>query len=241
MASAAASASLEKGLGQRSSASELLDRGVLKQGGVANSKVGAAKMLEEKMLKLALEKKLGETLRSGGPPQKIAESLEEGLAKRSTAAELKGKGVLKPVDGSIGGAAAALSKAQTADSLAKGIVQRSSASDLMGKGVLKPEGIGIDGSVASTAAALEKARLGDKMNKKIGSRASVFELLDKGVLRAEDADEAKEEAKEAVAGKLKKQLRRPSMAEGDAAVAAAAEEASRPAWAPPPASAAAAE
>ena len=65
MASAAASASLEKGLGQRSSASELLDRGVLKQGGVANSKVGAAKMLEEKMLKLTLEKKLGDDLRSG--------------------------------------------------------------------------------------------------------------------------------------------------------------------------------
>lgn len=213
---------LEKGLAKRASAKELKDRGVLKGDGVAGSLASAATVLEEKMLKQALEKKLGEELRPGGPTQKVAESLEAALERRASAAELKDKGVLKPVDGSLAAAAVALEKAQASDALDKAIKKRESSAALLDRGVLKPEGV--DGSIASTAAALEKARTHDKMNKKIASRASIADLEGKGVLKAEDAEETKEAQKEEVTEKLKTQLRRPSMVEADAAVAAAEEE-----------------
>ena len=119
-------------------------------------------------------------------------------------------------------AAVALEKAQASDALDKAIKKRESSAVLLDRGVLKPEGV--DGSIASTAAALEKARTHDKMNKKIASRASIADLEGKGVLKAEDAEETKEAQKEEVTEKLKTQLRRPSMVEADAAVAAAEEE-----------------
>ena len=213
---------LEKGLAKRASAAELKDRGVLKGDGVAGSLASAATVLEEKMLKQSLEKKLGEDLRPGGPTQKVAESLEAALERRASAAQLKDKGVLKPVEGSLAAAAVALEKAQASDALDKAIKKRESSAVLLDRGVLKPEGV--DGSIASTAAALEKARTHDKMNKKIASRASIADLEGKGVLKAEDAEETKEAQKEEVTEKLKTQLRRPSMVEADAAVAAAEEE-----------------